>query len=52
MIKETVTISKREYEELLASVKVLNALQEFGVDNWEGYGDAMSSLEENDSTPA
>ena len=40
-MKEKVTITKKEYEELLDSQKMLNALESAGVDNWEGYDFAM-----------
>jgi hypothetical protein len=43
---ETVTITKKEYEELLEDQKMLNALQDAGVDNWEGYDYAMELLNE------
>ena len=42
--EETVTISKEEYERLLNDSEKLGALEEYGVDNWCGYGDAMESL--------
>ena len=35
--EEMVTIPKEEYEELLDNRKFLDALQMYGVDNWEGY---------------
>ncbi|QHC50445.1 Heme peroxidase [Billgrantia tianxiuensis] len=41
---ETVTISKKEYEQLLADQVKLYALLDAGVDNWTGYDDAMASL--------
>lgn len=31
-----------------ARLRKLQALEEHGVDNWEGYGDAMRSLREDD----
>jgi hypothetical protein len=31
-----------------ARLRKLQALEEHGVDNWEGYGDAMRSLREED----
>lgn len=46
--EETITISKRYYEELVERSTELAALDAYGVDNWEGYGDAMRSLEEDD----
>jgi len=45
MDKETVTISKAEYEELLEDQKFLIALRGAGVDNWEGYGEALEWLD-------
>jgi phage pi2 protein 07 len=42
-----VVITKEEYEELKLANTKLNVLMNAGVDNWEWYGDAMSSL--NDS---
>lgn len=41
-------ISKEEYDELVASDRKLNALENWGVDNWCGYDDAMSSLNDED----
>lgn len=40
------TISQEEYEELLERDKQLTILENWGVDNWEGYDIAMSSMEE------
>jgi hypothetical protein len=45
--QETITISKREYEELLKKVHFLECLEACGVDNWEGYDEAWE-LYEND----
>ena len=42
---ETVEISRKEYEALLAARAKLDALEAAGVDNWSGYPDAMASLE-------
>jgi hypothetical protein len=39
-----VTISEIEYKQLIESQKLLQALQDAGVDNWEGYGFACESL--------
>lgn len=36
-----VTISKKEYEELLEDSKVLTALYAGGVDNWEWYSESI-----------
>ena len=38
---ETVEISKREYEDLLDSARLLRCLESSGVDNWEWYDEAM-----------
>ncbi len=45
MSEETVTISKKEYEELLEDQKFLDALKGAGVDNWEGYDYAFELME-------
>ena len=42
--EETVTISSKEYKELLERDKLLSALEAGGVDNWEWYG---ASIEEH-----
>ena len=39
-----VTITYKEYEELLHASKVLQALENAGVDNWEGYDFAMEEI--------
>lgn len=44
--EERVRIPKKDHEELLSDQKLLHALQVAGVDNWEGYGYALESLEE------
>ncbi len=44
-----VTLSEAEYNELVADSKLLTALRAAGVDNWEGYSDALSSIEEDDA---
>ena len=33
------------YDDLLEEERKLDALRAYGVDNWEGFGEAMSSLE-------
>lgn len=40
-IVETVTITKKEYLQLLEDSKFLNKLYQAGVDNWEGYEDCL-----------
>lgn len=44
--KETVTISRKEYEQLQEAFAKLNALERAGVNNWEWYDDAMETLDE------
>lgn len=44
--KETVTITKEEYERLLEEVAFLECLRACGVDNWQGYDDAVEMMEE------
>lgn len=46
IMEETITISRKEYEELQQAFRKLNALERAGVDNWEWYGDAMETLDE------
>jgi len=41
---ETITISKSQYDELVRDSKKLAALEAAGVDNWEYYGDALSTF--------
>lgn len=48
MSDETVTITKERYKELLHSEKVLSALYDGGVDNWEWYEEALSSMDDDD----
>lgn len=45
---EMVQISKAEYTRLLSRDEKLSALEEYGVDNWGWYGEAISSLENED----
>lgn len=46
-LADTVTITKEEYDSLLASERMLLALEGAGVDNWDGYEFAVESLEED-----
>lgn len=41
MIEETVTISKKEYENLKDAQHMLQCLHAGGVDNWEWYSDSL-----------
>ena len=45
-MEETVTISKKEYESLLEDSEKLSALEAAGVDNWEGYDNAMEMMKD------
>ncbi len=47
-MEETITISKKEYDELVNAFYKLNALENAGVDNWEWYDEAMKSLSEDE----
>ena len=38
----TITISISEYENLLESARMLNALESAGVENWSGYTEAFN----------
>ena len=40
-----VTISRDEYDSLKRDSRMLEALRSAGVDNWEGYDDALDMLE-------
>lgn len=45
-MEETITISRKEYENLLKRDEILQALRETGVDSWTGYPEAMELLKE------
>lgn len=42
----TVTITAKEHEELLRADMWVQALEAAGVDNWEGYDEAISIYQE------
>ena len=44
-MEETITISKEEYESLLEDQKLLQCLQDAGVDNWSGYDYAIEMMQ-------
>lgn len=46
MSKETVTITKEEYDDLVESYQWLCALEICGVDNWVGYDEAHKLFRE------
>jgi hypothetical protein len=41
-----ISISEEEYDSLLKDSILLNCLQMMGVDNWDGYGDAIEQYQE------
>lgn len=45
---ETVTISKTEYDQLIKDQLELEALYAGGVDNWEGYDEAIGTIQEDE----
>lgn len=42
LLPDNITISKKEYEDLIDDSLKLSALEGMGVDNWCGWDDAMS----------
>lgn len=44
--KDKITISQELYNELIETQKTLDALKWAGVDNWEGYDEAMRLKED------
>jgi ribosomal protein S2 len=47
ILSVTVSMSVKEYQDLKRDQKMLEALEAAGVDNWEGYPDAMEIFEQN-----
>lgn len=45
---EFVTISKKDYDELVYSSRKLALLEEGGVDNWEWYSESLQELYEDE----
>jgi len=45
-MEDTITISKSEYDSLLTDSLILSYLEQYGVDNWSGYFDAMMAFNE------
>lgn len=43
---ETVIVPKDEYRQLVFNSHLVDCLEELGVDNWQGYGDAYKNAEE------
>lgn len=46
---EQVTITRTEYDALVDSDRMLDALMAAGVDNWEGYSEACQQAEDADA---
>ena len=46
MSNEMITISKKEYEDMLDDLTWLTCLEDAGVDNWSGYEYAVQLLKE------
>jgi hypothetical protein len=46
--EKLVIIPKSEYDDLRRDAEELNALRNYGVDNWDGYGDHRDELDLND----
>ena len=44
--RSTVEITTKEYEELIKDQYLLICLQSAGVDNWDGYDEAIINFEE------
>jgi hypothetical protein len=47
-MNNTITITQKEYNELLESQRSLEALQCAGVDNWSGYCEAQEIFNSED----
>lgn len=47
-VKDYVVVSKSHLESLEDDSHTLSCLEAFGVDNWQGYGDAISMKREED----
>lgn len=45
-MEETITITLEEYELLIERSEFLSCLEACGVDNWDGYSDAWTMMEE------
>ena len=48
MNEETVTISKAEYDKLYDAAEWLSYLERAGVDNWDGFDEAIRLREEDE----
>jgi hypothetical protein len=43
-MEETVTITKKEYNDLLEDSRMLQCLENAGVDNWDWYSEALKEF--------
>ena len=46
MEEETITISKKEYDQLIKDSDFLACLMQTGVDNWDGFEDAQTMYDQ------
>jgi hypothetical protein len=46
---DKVLIDVEEYENLLSAARFLQALENQGVDNWQGYSEAYAEIAEEDA---
>lgn len=46
---EMIKISKEEYNRLIERDRFLDALEQSGVDNWDGYSDAHTLIKQWDA---
>ena len=46
--EEMITITKKEYDELLNQIRFLYCLEAAGVDNWDGYDYAQELRDEDE----
>lgn len=43
----TVTLTIKEYDEMIEQLRFLDCLEACGVDNWQGYEDAHDMMDED-----
>jgi len=46
---EFITIPLQQFKIMEKECAKLDALENYGVDNWSGYGDAMASLDDDEN---
>jgi hypothetical protein len=47
-MEDTITIPIEEYNQLVEDQRILDALHAGGVDNWEGYDEALSGFSDDE----